>query len=194
MCLNDCYRLTNKERECYKIVEIVKYKGNNIFIRSPYSMQYQWELGKEQEPEKLSIPIYHQDWLRKITVGFFHSFCSYEDAIEQSKYLNNCTNCNIAIVKCTIPEDAITYKGIINDGFEYGYASTKLIAQKIIYLSKPKYFEGLKWIKDINEWELFLKEIKDSINEWELFKEIKAKFCLNSKNCRFNRKRKEICV
>ena len=94
---------------------------------------------------------------------------------------NNGSNYIIAIVKCTIPEDAITYKGIINDGFEYGYASTKLIAQKIIYLSKPKCFEGLKWIKD-------------SINEWEFFKEVKTKFCLNSKNCRFSRKRKEICV
>ena len=176
MCLNYCNRLTNKERECYKIVEIVKNNYNNIYIRSPYSMQYEWELGKEQEPEKLPFPIHCKDWLKEITVGFFHSFCSYEDAIEQSKYL-----CNVAIVKCTIPEDAITYKGIVNDGFVYGYASTKLIAQKIIYLSKPKYFEGLKWIKE-------------SINEWELFKEIKDKFCLNSKNCRFSKKRKEICA
>lgn len=176
MCLNVCKKVNNEtDITCYKYVKIKPNIDGQFTIVSPFYEDFTWVIGccVYSEPDnKVDESI--------IGRGFFHTFKSYYTAVREARC--SCIHGGImAVVECIIPKGTTVYSGLVNGSVVKGYASTCLMANRIVYLDKPEY--NRKWYKGLSA---KIEEYKNYRKQMKVFNKIKEHFNLNKINCRFN--------
>ncbi len=146
MCLFHITQLKNDEDlTCYKVLLIRKKTLKTKGFFSPFKQEYEWEFGKTYEnsdKEDVRTAHSHGDVLvQNAFGGFFHSFKHGYQATKLAAFMATRALCyegiGIAVCKCTIPKEAIVYKGFTETGWQIspdvdGYASTKLRVDQIV--------------------------------------------------------------
>ena len=116
-------KIAKKDILCYKVLkEHLDINGEINCLYSPYFERYEWVLGREAVNE-MPKPGEIDD--NKITNGYFHSFSSEKDALDESWWHTPHLAERIGVYKCVIPKGSIYYCGEHSGGGE-GYASKRL--------------------------------------------------------------------
>lgn len=122
---------TTKDIVCYKVLRRCKDK----FIHSLVHRDYTWEMGKLCENKERGCSYYNSS----IEKGYYHSYETLGDARSAVSYINHSTD-DILICECIIPKGTYCYRGYHLFGL-FGYASKKIIINKITETYVPDYFK-----------------------------------------------------
>ena len=120
-----------KDIVCYKVLQ--RYQDNSI--HSLVHHKYTWEMGKLCENKERGRS--YSDFC--IEKGYYHSYETLR--VAKNAVLNiSHSNDDILICECTIPKGTYYYRGYHLYGLS-GYASKKIIINKITETYVPEYFK-----------------------------------------------------
>lgn len=119
MCLIDAeIKETTEDIVCYKIYVSFEGRWVSPYMRSPIPNM-----------NEVTKTLLGEPYEGNYVAEGFHSFATFEDAIEESRGLTSHNDCNLIIVRCIIPKDSKCYVGSF-----WGipsYCSEKIILKEV---------------------------------------------------------------